>query len=715
MTEKNPTLNQKQAAEESTATDTLKNPEQTNTPLVTEDHLKQETLSEKLNQDPTDQDNQAPDTEASVKPLEEINTVTPAEAANPTLPHDEDSATEPELQEEDVFHSFTQAGFNAKLLLSIRNAGWERPSEIQSKCLPHTLKGEDLVGYAQTGSGKTGVFLLTVGHRLTTGAEPVHQKNTPPTPRAVILTPTRELAVQISEEAERLLGALSIRSTAVFGGASMEQQISDLGKGAQLVVGTPGRLKDLYKRKEIDFSQVELFICDEADRMFDMGFIDDVKFFLDKTPENTQRLMFSATANPKIAALIKEHLKKPIQISLHLENSLPESLTQIAYICSIENKFLVLLSMLQKHNPNSALIFTNTKVVASWLQYKLNGNDMSTEVLTGDLAQSKRIKLINRIKNGEVKFLIATDVASRGIHIDGLTHVYNFDVPEDPAAYVHRIGRTGRAEAAGTSYTLVCDEYGHGYDAIRSILGDDLATPTWPDWDLSTTIDKSDNPYLNPESNLYKDTVPQTFKKEERTIENRTRQGATQDSPRPDKMPQNKERDHRQSQHNNTDLRTTADNKTHSAARTNTDRLSTESKQSSTSILKVVKYFFSLLNPFRSAQKTEVNSKNSKTNKNSKPTQAAAKTNRTGPKRERQRPRDDNQKASRNRHPEQTEGEKRHHPGGGHRRPNHRNSLPHNHENGPRHKNQSTTGGYQPRRDPRGSSRPMPKKRPSKS
>ena len=627
---------------------------------------------------------------------------------NKTSNQESEDTSLPSQEKDAVFHSFTQAGFNAKLLLSIHNAGWERPSEIQSKCLPHTLSGNDLVGYAQTGSGKTGVFLLTVGHHLATKAKPSNTKHTPPAPLAIILTPTRELAVQINEEAERLLGGLSINSTAVFGGANMEQQINQLSNNPQLVVGTPGRLKDLYKREEIAFSQVELFICDDADRMFDMGFIDDVKFFLDKTPNNAQRLMFSATATPKIANLIKEHLQNPVQISLNLENSLPESLTQVAYICSIENKFLILLSMLQKHNPSSALIFTNTKVVASWLQYKLDGNGMGTEVLTGDLAQHKRIKLINRIKNGDVRFLIATDVASRGIHIDGLTHVYNFDVPEDPAAYVHRIGRTGRADAAGTSYTLVCDEYGHGYDAIRNILGKDLATPIWPDWDLTDTVDNSDNPYLNPESNLYKDTVPQTFKKEEKTTEHRMRQGASQDSQRTEQAPQHRETSSH-SQSKNKPLKTAAQ----SSISANGNEASEVKKESSTSILKIVKHFFSLLNPFKSALKEETHSKKDKPSKAPRRTDTEVKTSRSGSKRERRSPRDEQHKTSKHRSQGQSESEKRHHPGGGHRRPHHRNNR--NNESTTRNKKTSTNNNYQPRRDPRGSSRPMPKKRPSKN
>ncbi|MDD9951153.1 MAG: DEAD/DEAH box helicase [Zetaproteobacteria bacterium] len=646
-------------------------------------------------------------TTPTTEPVEGDSTREPTIEQNLPIPSTETNdhnSLEPTAPEE-VFTSFTQAGLNAKLLLAIHNAKWERPSEIQSLCLPHTLKGRDVVGYAQTGSGKTGVFLLTIGHRLSQNNDKT-TPNKPTSPRAIILTPTRELSVQIQEESERLLGSLGLKSISVYGGTNMEQQIKSLAKGVDLVTATPGRLRDLVQRKLIDLSGVEIFVCDEADRMFDMGFVEDVKFFLEQTAESTQRLMFSATANEKVAGLIHANLKDPAQISLHIENSLPKSLTQIAYICSIENKFLLLLSMLQNHQPEAALIFTNTKVVASWLDYKLKGNQLECEVITGDLPQAKRMKLINRIKKGEVKLLIATDVASRGIHIEGLTHVYNFDVPEDPAAYVHRIGRTGRAEAAGTSYTLVCDEYGHGYEAIKDILGEDLATPTWPDWDYSDVEDKTGNPFLDPNSSLYKDVVPSSQKPSERESTSLRSHG---DSVRRDGATSRPRNEHRGRPEKHKEESITAKSKqtqqTPTTREKPTIRKETQTAENSTSILGIVRHFFSLLNPFSKKTKASAQDTRNMTKATGTPPKGPGKTR----EEERKRPRKEetrrdaskrrmyNDKRSTSNNP-------------GRKKPSSRNSnRPENHSNN-RNNNE-----YRPRRDVRGSSRPLPKKRPRRN
>jgi len=263
-----------------------------------------------------------------------------------------------------------------------------------------------------------------------------------------------------------------------------------------MIVATPGRLKDFFQRKMVDLSQVKIFICDEADRMFDMGFIDDVEFFLDKIPEEAQKLLFSATTNDNVKELAFEYLNHPAYISVNPEVITPEAIEQHAIICDSSNKLRVMLGLLKEHNPVCAIVFTNTKMTAEWLHYKLSGNGIDVDLITGDLPQKKRIQLIQRIKEGKVKALIATDVASRGLHISKVSHVYNFDVPDDPANYVHRIGRTARAGAKGSSYTLVCEDYGENIRAIQEMLGTQVHLKgEWFDPKYLDIKDESGNPY----------------------------------------------------------------------------------------------------------------------------------------------------------------------------------------------------------------------------
>lgn len=395
--------------------------------------------------------------------------------------------------------TFADAGLQPELLQAIETIGWKVPTPVQQKCLPYTIRGRDVAGFAQTGTGKTGVFLITIANRILQKGERVNKKGNMGAPHAVILAPTRELAMQIQQDAEKLLEALGIKSLAVFGGVDYEKQARQIRDGIDVIVATPGRLKDYYQKKVLTLENCEQFVCDEADRMFDMGFIEDVEYFLDSLGENIQKLLFSATTNEQVKELAFEYLESPEYISVNPETLTPENIDQYAIICESKNKLKVMLGLMRDHNPTCAIIFTNTKLVAEWLYYKLTRNGIEADLITGDLPQRKRINLITRIKEGKIKALIATDVASRGLHISNVSHVYNFDLPDDPANYVHRIGRTARAGAKGCSYSLVCEDYGQNLEPIKALLGETLELNSqWHDERYLSIEDQAGNPFKDP-------------------------------------------------------------------------------------------------------------------------------------------------------------------------------------------------------------------------
>ena len=407
-----------------------------------------------------------------------------------------DDEEKPSLDEENLTpaETFEELELAAPLMEAIKNIGWPKPTTIQGLCLPLTTRGQDLAGFSQTGTGKTGVFLITIAHQIMKLREAGLDAGTDP--KAIILAPTRELAVQISSDAEGLFKQLSISCLPVFGGVDYEKQAQSIRSGVDVIVATPGRLKDYFQKRIFTMKECCLFICDEADRMLDMGFIEDVEFFLSKLSPETQKMLFSATTNEKVKELAFEYLESPKYISANPEVMTPERIQQFAVVCESTEKLQVMLGLLRDHQPQCSIIFVNTKMVAEWLQYKLKGNGIEVDLITGDLPQNKRIALIQRIKNNEVKALIATDVASRGLHISGITHVYNFDLPDDAANYVHRIGRTARAGASGSAYSLVCEDYGHNLLQIQKYLGENIAIQTvWFPEDYLQIEDKAGNPY----------------------------------------------------------------------------------------------------------------------------------------------------------------------------------------------------------------------------
>lgn len=415
-------------------------------------------------------------------------------------------------EESDVqVDTFESLGLEAEVLKGIQEMSWSQPTPVQSKCLPHTIPGRDVAGFAQTGTGKTGVFLISIANEIVKLKRGDLKGKSP---LAIILVPTRELAVQIQSDASELFGSIGISSLAVYGGVDYDKQAKAIKSGVEVIVATPGRLKDYHQKKVLSLKSCLQFVCDEADRMFDMGFIEDVEYFLRHLGEETQKLLFSATTNEQVKELAFEYLESPQYISVSPEVMTPERIDQHGIICESTEKLSVLLGLIKSHNPKCSIIFTNTKLVAEWVHYKLVNNGIEADLITGDLPQKKRISLIERIKKGQVKALIATDVASRGLHISDISHVYNFDLPGEAANYVHRIGRTARAGARGSAYSLICEDYGQNLEQIREYVGEKAEIQIClASEDLLAVEDKAKNPYRDPN---FKGTTAVTKQKQDK-------------------------------------------------------------------------------------------------------------------------------------------------------------------------------------------------------
>lgn len=403
------------------------------------------------------------------------------------LNHLDESDLDSLVDEDHTIQSFTELDLSPKLLEAITAMGWNQPTEVQKMCLAPAIKQHDVLGFAQTGTGKTGVFLITIA-QLTlnqdSGDSPAPSNKTgeatPFYPTAVVIAPTRELVMQIHEEYTLLARQLPSQANLIIGGVDMDTQTTKLKAHHHIIIATPGRLKDFVQKNIISLSQVELFVCDEVDRMFEIGFLSEVEYFLSCINDQAQKLMFSATSNETLEELTFEYLNQPKVINITPDAITSDRITQSAILCSSHNKLKVFIGLLKDHNPNRALIFVNMKVTAAWLHAMLKANEIESSLITGDLPQRKRTSLIRNIKAGRIRLLIATDVASRGLHIPAVTHVYNFDLPAMAPNYIHRIGRTARAGAKGYSCSLVCDEYGSHLLAINELLGEPVACEWFP-------------------------------------------------------------------------------------------------------------------------------------------------------------------------------------------------------------------------------------------
>lgn len=388
--------------------------------------------------------------------------------------------------------TFSYLGFSDELLAAVKKQNYKKPTRVQALCLPHTLDGKDVAGFAQTGTGKTAVYLLTAAQKLLKIEE---RKAASHKPFILVLVPTRELADQVAQDAKKLFSGLNIKSLAVFGGVDVERHANELNQAVDLVVATPGRLLDLHRSKKLELDNIQLLVIDECDRMFDMGFIDDVEYVLRHLPpERVQKLLFSATGSEKVKELAFEYLEQPEYIETDPVQITPEKISQVAFAVTAEQKFLTLMGHIKEHNPECGIIFTNTKVVAEWIGYKLACNGLDVEVLTGDIPQRKRMSLIKKIKDGQCNLLVATDVLSRGLHVANLSHVYNFDIPDDSESFIHRIGRTARAGATGHAISFICEDYGYNMGGVEKLLGFKIPLMAVPETYL-TAEDKSDYPF----------------------------------------------------------------------------------------------------------------------------------------------------------------------------------------------------------------------------
>ena len=363
--------------------------------------------------------------------------------------------------------TFDELNLAPEILRAVHEAGYEIPTPIQAQAIPAVLAGQDLLAGAQTGTGKTAAFTLPLLHRLSLTAPPKNKFGGKGI-RALVLTPTRELAAQVEESVREYGKYLSINSTVVFGGVGMNPQISRIKSGVDVLVATPGRLLDLQQQGFLDLSTIEVLVLDEADRMLDMGFIHDVKKVLALVPKDKQSLLFSATFSDEIRDLANTLLKNPQSIQVTPSNTTVQRISQVIHPVGRGKKKQVLLHIIQEHNWSQVLVFTRTKFGANNVAEFLTKNGVQAMALHGNKSQSARTQALAGFKSGDIRALVATDIAARGIDIDDLPHVVNFEIPNVSEDYVHRIGRTGRAGATGEAVSLVCmDEEGFMMDIER--------------------------------------------------------------------------------------------------------------------------------------------------------------------------------------------------------------------------------------------------------
>ncbi|MFB2895020.1 DEAD/DEAH box helicase [Aerosakkonemataceae cyanobacterium BLCC-F50] len=388
--------------------------------------------------------------------------------------------------------TFRNLGLSTVLLRAVADSGYTEPTPIQQQAIPAILQGQDVFASAQTGTGKTAGFTLPLLQLLgTTNPNKVQHR----TPRALILTPTRELADQVNDSVKTYGKYLSLRSAVVYGGVGIVPQIQMLRRGIDILVATPGRLLDHVGQKTVDLSHVEILVLDECDRMLDMGFIHDIRKILAQLPSSRQTLMFSATFSLPIQQLAKTLLKSPTQIEVAPRNTAASQVEQVVHPVDSQRKRELLSYMIGFHNWQQVLVFTRTKHGANCLAEQLAQDGLKSAAIHGNKSQAARTRALQDFKRGKVRVLVATDVASRGLDIDQLPHVVNFELPNVPEDYVHRIGRTGRAGNAGRAVSLVCeDEYPLLKD-IERLLNQTLVSSVIPGYEPASIIkSKADQP-----------------------------------------------------------------------------------------------------------------------------------------------------------------------------------------------------------------------------
>lgn len=370
---------------------------------------------------------------------------------------------------------FTDFEIPAPILQGLSDVGFTHCTPIQALTLPHSLAGKDVAGQAQTGTGKTAAFLITVFSQLLRQPAPQHRQ--PNQVRALILAPTRELAIQIHKDALGLGAHTGLSLGLAYGGTDYERQRQQLAAGVDILIGTPGRLIDYFRQKIFDLKRVQVLVLDEADRMFDLGFIKDIRFLMRRMapPQERQSMLFSATLSFRVMELAYEHMNNPIKLQTQDEQVTARRVRQSVYYPSNDQKIPLLIGLMRKMAPERSMIFLNTKHMAEKVCDWLEGNGVRSALLSGDVPQRKRERLLGQFEQGEYQALVATDVAARGLHIPDVSHVFNFDLPQSGEDYVHRIGRTGRAGAEGEAISFACEDSAFHLPEIEEYIGFKIA------------------------------------------------------------------------------------------------------------------------------------------------------------------------------------------------------------------------------------------------
>ncbi|WP_199100027.1 DEAD/DEAH box helicase [Dyella sp. ASV21] len=373
---------------------------------------------------------------------------------------------------------FTNFDLHPLLQKGLDEAGFTRCTPIQALTLPVALVGRDVAGQAQTGTGKTCAFLVAMMNRLLTTPAVAERKDSDP--RALVIAPTRELAIQIEKDAKAIGRYTGLRTALIYGGVDYDKQRQQLKDGCDIIIATPGRLLDYYKQHVFGFDGVEVMVIDEADRMFDLGFIKDVRFIFRRLPAREQRqvLLFSATLSHRVLELAYEHMHNAEKLEVETENVTADRVRQVVYFPAKEEKMPLLLNLLERTSPTRSIIFVNTKAAAEKITDRLKRQGYRVGALSGDVPQLKRQKLLQRFQEGQLDILVCTDVAARGLHIPAVSHVFNYDLPQDAEDYVHRIGRTARLGAEGDAISFACDLYAMSLPDIESYISQRIPVAT---------------------------------------------------------------------------------------------------------------------------------------------------------------------------------------------------------------------------------------------
>ncbi|HTA73370.1 MAG TPA: DEAD/DEAH box helicase [Gemmatimonadaceae bacterium] len=373
--------------------------------------------------------------------------------------------------------TFDDLGLKPEVLAAVREAGYTHPTPIQHEAIPLALRGRDLIGLAQTGTGKTAAFTLPIIDRLLDG---------PRRTRVLILTPTRELAAQVDESFTKYSKGSGLSVVAVYGGVGLEPQEKALRRGVDVVVATPGRLIDHLERHNVSFENLEVLVLDEADRMLDMGFAPQINRIVAQIPPYRQTLLFSATMPPEVEALARKYLRKPIVVQVGRRSEAASTVTHAVYPVPKDKKSALLIELLNKPEMDSVLVFTRTKHGADRVVRHLERANVNAVAMHADKSQGQRTKALEDFKSGRVRVLVATDIAQRGLDISGISHVINYDVPQQPEDYVHRIGRTGRAAATGDAYTFMSADEIAMVRTIERIIAQQIPRISVPGYDFGT-------------------------------------------------------------------------------------------------------------------------------------------------------------------------------------------------------------------------------------